>query len=143
MAAIASKFRISGPRKSLRDGFVAVHAQLAIGDHVDVHEAIETVIEPLSRRRSAVSVRTPPARRRSSRKALTEAQLGERFDEVRERARHESLARKLKFGVTDVNGRQTAYGYDGGASRPRFERWPSRATAMVTIGPSTANRMAA
>ena len=51
-----------------------------------------------------------------------QSQLGERFDEVRERARHESLARQLKFGVTDVNGWQTAYGYDNGASRPRFER---------------------
>jgi hypothetical protein len=51
-----------------------------------------------------------------------QAELGERFDEVRERARHETLARELKFGVTDVNGWQTAYGYDDGASRPRFER---------------------
>jgi hypothetical protein len=51
-----------------------------------------------------------------------QAQLGDRFEEVRERARHESLARELKFGVTDVNGWQTAYGYDGGASRPQFER---------------------
>jgi hypothetical protein len=51
-----------------------------------------------------------------------QAQMSDRFDEVRERARHESLARELKFGVTDVNGWQTAYGYDGGASRPQFER---------------------
>jgi hypothetical protein len=51
-----------------------------------------------------------------------QSELGERFDEVRERARHESLARELKFGVTDLNGWQTAYGYDNGASRPRFER---------------------
>ena len=51
-----------------------------------------------------------------------QSQLRERFDEVRERARHESLARELKFGVTDVNGWQTAHGYDSGASRPRFER---------------------
>jgi hypothetical protein len=51
-----------------------------------------------------------------------QSQLGESFDEVRERARHESLARELKFGVTDVNGWQTAYGYDSGTSRPRFER---------------------
>jgi hypothetical protein len=46
------------------------------------------------------------------------AELGDRFEEVRDRARHEALARELKFGVTDVNGRQTAYGYDGGRSRP-------------------------
>src|SRR5918997_3987941 len=49
-------------------------------------------------------------------------ELGDRFDEVRDRARLEGLARELKFGVTDVNGWQTAYGYDGGRSRPRFER---------------------
>jgi hypothetical protein len=29
-------------------------------------------------------------------------QLGDRFDEVRDRTRHETLARELKFGVTDV-----------------------------------------
>ncbi len=51
-----------------------------------------------------------------------QAQLSDRFDQVRERAGHERLARELKFGVTDVNGWQTAYGYDDGVSRPRFER---------------------
>jgi hypothetical protein len=49
-------------------------------------------------------------------------QMGDRYDAVRERARHEAIALQLKFGVTDVNGWQTAYGYDGGASRPRFLR---------------------
>jgi hypothetical protein len=49
-------------------------------------------------------------------------QLGDRFDEVQERADHRALALDLKFGVTDFNGWQTAYGYDDGASRPRFER---------------------
>jgi hypothetical protein len=49
-------------------------------------------------------------------------QMGDRFDEVQERARHESIALQLKFGVTDVNGWQTAYGYDNGRSRPVFER---------------------
>jgi hypothetical protein len=49
-------------------------------------------------------------------------QMGDRFDEVQERARHESIALELKFGVTDVNGWQTAYGYDSGRSRPVFER---------------------
>jgi hypothetical protein len=49
-------------------------------------------------------------------------QLGDRFDEVREHAAKEALALGLKFDVTDVNGWQTAYGYDGGRSRPRFER---------------------
>jgi hypothetical protein len=51
-----------------------------------------------------------------------QAELGDRFDEVRDRARHEALARELKFGVTDVNGWQTAYGYDSGESRPVFDR---------------------
>ncbi len=50
------------------------------------------------------------------------SQMGDRFDEVQERARHESVARELKFAVTDMNGWQTAYGYDNGASRPIFER---------------------
>jgi hypothetical protein len=52
--------------------------------------------------------------------------LGERFDEVQQRADHRALALNLKFDVTDFNGWQTAYGYDDGASRPRFERSVSR-----------------
>jgi hypothetical protein len=47
--------------------------------------------------------------------------LGDSFDEVHERAGHERLALQLKFGVADVNGWQTAYGYDSGRSRPVFE----------------------
>ena len=47
--------------------------------------------------------------------------LGDRFDEVQQRADQRALALDLKFGVTDFNGWQTAYGYDDGASRPRFE----------------------
>ena len=47
--------------------------------------------------------------------------LGERFDEVQDRSERRALALDLKFGVTDVNGWQTAYGYDDGASRPRFD----------------------
>jgi hypothetical protein len=50
-----------------------------------------------------------------------QSELGERFEEVQRRARHEAVARELKFGVTDLNGWQTAYGYDSGRSRPRFE----------------------
>jgi hypothetical protein len=50
------------------------------------------------------------------------SQMGDRFDEVQERSRHEALALQLKFAVTDVNGWQTAYGYDDGASRPVFEQ---------------------
>ena len=49
------------------------------------------------------------------------AQLGDRFDEVQQRAEHEALARELKFAVTDVNGWQTAYGYAGGDLRQRDE----------------------
>ena len=47
--------------------------------------------------------------------------LGDRFDEVQDRSDQRALALDLKFGVTDFNGWQTAYGYDDGASRPRFE----------------------
>jgi hypothetical protein len=42
------------------------------------------------------------------------SEMGDRFDEVQERARHEAVARELKFQVTDMNGWQTAYGYEGG-----------------------------
>jgi hypothetical protein len=47
--------------------------------------------------------------------------LGDRFNEVQARADDRALALDLKFGVTDFNGWQTAYGYDDGLSRPRFE----------------------
>jgi hypothetical protein len=50
------------------------------------------------------------------------SQMGDRFDEVQERARHEAVALELKFAITDMNGWQTAYGYDNGRSRPIFER---------------------
>jgi hypothetical protein len=49
--------------------------------------------------------------------------LGDSFDEVKERGRHESLALEVKFDVTDMNGWQTAYGYAGdGRFRPEFVR---------------------
>jgi hypothetical protein len=48
--------------------------------------------------------------------------LDNRFDEVQERATHHALALELKFDMTDVNGWQTAWGYDDGVSRPVFER---------------------
>jgi hypothetical protein len=57
--------------------------------------------------------------------------LGERFDEVSDRAARQALALELKFGVTDLNGWQTAYGYDNGRSRPQFER--SRAEVQATL----------
>lgn len=46
--------------------------------------------------------------------------LGDRFDEVQDRSERRALALNLKYGVTDVNGWQTAYGYDDGESRGRF-----------------------
>jgi hypothetical protein len=46
--------------------------------------------------------------------------LGDRFDEVQDRSERRALALNLRYGVTDVNGWQTAYGYDNGASRGRF-----------------------
>src|SRR4051812_13863135 len=50
------------------------------------------------------------------------ARLDDRFGDVEQRAARQGLALELKFGVTDLNGWQTAYGYDNGASRPRFEQ---------------------
>lgn len=48
--------------------------------------------------------------------------LGTRFADVEDRAARQALALELKFSVTDLNGWQTAYGYDEGRSRPRFVR---------------------
>jgi hypothetical protein len=49
------------------------------------------------------------------------SELGDSFDQVHERAQDEALARELKFVVTDMNGWQTAYGYDGtGRFRAEF-----------------------
>jgi hypothetical protein len=50
------------------------------------------------------------------------ARLDDRFAEADERGVRQALALELKFGVTDLNGWQTAYGYDNGRSRPQFER---------------------
>jgi hypothetical protein len=49
-------------------------------------------------------------------------EMGDRFNQVQERDRHQSIALELKFAVTDMNGWQTAYGYDNGRSRPVFVR---------------------
>jgi hypothetical protein len=48
--------------------------------------------------------------------------LSDRFDEVADRSGRQALALEIKFAVTDVNGWQTAYGYDDGRSRAQFER---------------------
>jgi hypothetical protein len=63
------------------------------------------------------------------------SEMGDRFDEVRARADDESLAREIKFAVTDMNGWQTAYGYDGGRSRPQFVR--SAATLTQNLQEAT------
>jgi hypothetical protein len=46
--------------------------------------------------------------------------LGDRFDDVRASGDRQGVALELKFAVTDMNGWQTAYGYDSGRSRGRF-----------------------
>lgn len=48
------------------------------------------------------------------------SRLSDRFDDVQRAADAQALALQLKFGVTDFNGWQTAYGYDNGRSRPIF-----------------------
>jgi hypothetical protein len=46
--------------------------------------------------------------------------LGDHFDRVEQAGDARALALALKYDVTDFNGWQTAYGYDGGRSRPRY-----------------------
>ena len=46
--------------------------------------------------------------------------LDERSDEVQRAGSRQARALELKFAVTDMNGWQTAYGYDGGRSRATF-----------------------
>jgi hypothetical protein len=46
--------------------------------------------------------------------------LGDRFDDVQRANAAQGLALDLKFAVTDMNGWQTAYGYDDGRSRTTF-----------------------
>src|SRR5262249_13508200 len=46
------------------------------------------------------------------------SRLGYPFDDVQRAADARALALQLKFDGTDFNGWQTAYGYDGGKSRP-------------------------
>jgi hypothetical protein len=48
--------------------------------------------------------------------------LGDRFDDSERAAADERRALDLKFAVTDMNGWQTAYGYDDGRSRDVFVR---------------------
>ena len=46
--------------------------------------------------------------------------LSDRFDDVQRANAAQGLALDLKFAVTDMNGWQTAYGYDDGRSRTTF-----------------------
>jgi hypothetical protein len=57
--------------------------------------------------------------------------LSDRFDEVSARSQRQALALEIKFAVTDVNGWQTAYGYDSGRSRPQFERSAQNVTRLL------------
>jgi hypothetical protein len=57
--------------------------------------------------------------------------LGERFADVDRAGANQRLALDLKFAVTDVNGWQTAYGYDDGRSRPRFEAAAEETEALL------------
>jgi hypothetical protein len=57
--------------------------------------------------------------------------LSDRFDEVAARSHRQALALEIKFAVTDLNGWQTAYGYDNGRSRPQFERSAQAARELL------------
>ena len=57
--------------------------------------------------------------------------LSDRFDEVAGRSHRQALALEIKFAVTDLNGWQTAYGYDNGRSRPQFERSAQAARGLL------------
>ena len=66
--------------------------------------------------------------------------LSDRFDEVSERSERQALALEIKYAVTDVNGWQTAYGYDDGASRPQFERSAANVRRLLAVGASGDDR---
>jgi hypothetical protein len=63
--------------------------------------------------------------------------LSDRFDEVAARSDRLALALELKYAVTDVNGWQTAYGYDDGASRPQFERSAQNVRRLLGVAERT------
>jgi hypothetical protein len=65
------------------------------------------------------------------------SEMGDRFDEVHQRAEHEALARELKFLVTDVNGWQTAYGYGDGFLRGRFVRSAAELRGQLAVANDT------
>jgi hypothetical protein len=57
--------------------------------------------------------------------------LSDHSDDVRLAGERQALALELKFAVTDMNGWQTAYGYDNGRSRPTFEAAVERTRAAL------------
>ncbi len=57
--------------------------------------------------------------------------LSDHSDEVRRAGERQAFALELKFAVTDMNGWQTAYGYDGGRSRPTFEASAERTKELL------------
>jgi hypothetical protein len=57
--------------------------------------------------------------------------LADQSDEVRRAGERQAFALELKFAVTDMNGWQTAYGYDGGRSRPTFEASAGRTKELL------------
>ena len=57
--------------------------------------------------------------------------LEDNFVAVGRAASHERLALDLKFAVTDMNGWQTAYGYDRGRSRRQFTAAATETQALV------------
>ena len=59
--------------------------------------------------------------------------LSDRFDEVSAGSARQALALEIKYAVTDVNGWQTAYGYDGGRSRPQFERSAQNVRRLLAL----------
>jgi CHASE3 domain sensor protein len=68
------------------------------------------------------------------------SEMGNSFGEVQERAQHESLAREIKFGVTDMNGWQTAYGYAGdGRFRDEFRASADKLGRDLAEGDLTLN----
>jgi hypothetical protein len=62
--------------------------------------------------------------------------LSDRFDEVADHSDRQALALELKYAVTDVNGWQTAYGYDNGRSRPQFERSAQNVRRLLAVADS-------
>jgi len=59
------------------------------------------------------------------------ATLDDRSDDVQRAGVRQASALELKFAVTDMNGWQTAYGYDGGRSRQTFEDSVERTEALL------------